>query len=104
MTVPERIDQIIATRQKQAERVKQTVEHLGNVRQTMLDFQAMRNVVAQSGNDELTGKLNTIVVDRFITDCDNVMEELGRLQKRFSRDHIHMSFVGRARQGKSCLW
>ena len=103
MTIPERIDQIIAIRHEQAERVKQEAEHLDSVRQAMYDFQSLRNVVAQSGNEELAEKLNSIVVDRFITDCDNVMKELNRLQTRFSRNHVHMSFVGRARQGKSLV-
>ena len=103
MSVPERIEKIIAARKGQAARVEQEIKKLQTVRGTIVDFQSFRNVLAQSGNDELSGKLNAVVVDRFVTDCDTTLAELDRLFKRFSRDHVHMSFVGKARQGKSLV-
>ena len=103
MNIPQKIDEILLARQEQAKKVERAKSSLEEVRQTMLAFQSLRGALAQGGNEELAGKLNAIVVDRFISDCDSTLEELDRLYKRFSRDHVHMSFVGKARQGKSLV-
>ena len=103
MGVPEKIERIISARREQASRVEQEITRLKEVRQTIVDFQSFRNGLVQSWNDELAGKLNAVVVEHFVADCDTALAELDRLHKRFSRDHVHMSFVGKARQGKSLV-
>lgn len=103
MGVPEKIERIISARREQASRVEREIARLKEVRKTIVDFQSFRNGLVQSRNDELTGKLNAVVVEHFAADCDATLAELDRLHKRFSRDHVHMSFVGKARQGKSLV-
>ena len=103
MYIPQKIDEIIQARKGRAARVKKEMERLESARQTVAAFQSFRCFAVQSGNQELSGKLNTIVVDRFLADCDETIAEMERLYKRFSRDHVHMSFVGKARQGKSLV-
>lgn len=54
-------------------------------------------------NPELTNILSTIDVTAFFTYYETYREELIKLKERFSRDKLHISFVGRAGQGKSLV-
>ncbi len=103
MGIPEKIDQIVEARKARAQKVRTTAQQLTEIRKTVTDFQSFRDALTQNGNEELANRLNAIVVDRFLTECDETLRELDRLNKRFSRDHVHMSFVGKARQGKSLV-
>jgi len=103
MSIPQKIDRIIEMRKGRSVQVEQEIERLRNVRQSAADFLTLRGELSKSGNEEISSKLNAIVVDRFIQDCDTALDELEQLKKRFSRNYIHMSFVGKARQGKSLV-
>lgn len=54
-------------------------------------------------NPELVNIIGTIDVATFFSYYEKYKEELLKLRERFSRDKLHISFVGKAGQGKSLV-
>lgn len=102
MGIPEKIDQIIAARQTKVPKLTQALQRFQEVKTSVDALEDFRKSIPES-EGELSNRLNSIVTDGFYQEYDSVKQELERLLKRFSRKHIHMSFVGKAGQGKSLV-
>ena len=113
MNVPDAIRGIIETRRNRLERISQAEEQLLSMKEIVGAFQTFRNEL--DSHTELAKQLKKIELKGFVvergksaksdrlSECEATFNELERLKKRFSRDYVHMSFVGKARQGKSLL-
>lgn len=102
MGIAQEIDKIIAARHAKVPQLKQAAERLAQVALAVDKFTAFRETLGDEGAD-LNGKLSSIVVDKFQKDLSQAQGDMARLIKRFSREHIHLSFVGKAGQGKSLV-
>lgn len=109
MDIPQRIDAIIAERKKQLPKIAAALERIAAAKRLVEDFERYRG-----GNDEFVGsmmqtnpdfakKLEEISTRAFYDRYMAAEGMLRELQRRFDRDEIHISFVGRAGQGKSLI-
>ena len=113
MTIPEKIDNIATQRQNQLPTIKNMQQQLHNVYSLIKQLEEIRKE-ANTSDSELFGglfqqfpdivtKLNQIDISVFTRKYSEINNELNKLEKRFSRERIHISFVGPAGQGKSLL-
>ena len=102
MSIPAQIDRIIAARQEKIPLLNAAVQRVEDVCFSVDNLVEFRNNLPDN-ETELGNKLNSIVTDGFYKEYRGTITELDRLIKRFSRRHIHMSFVGKAGQGKSLV-
>ena len=102
MGIPEKIDRIIAARQAKVPQLNEALRKFREIKSSVDCLNEFRQSLPES-ESELSNKLNSIVTDSFYKEYDLASQELERLIKRFSRKHIHMSFVGKAGQGKSLV-
>lgn len=109
MDIPQQIDNIIAKRQMHLSQIRDGIANLEKVQQVILKFEQFRKDTAKSNNlskqenTDLYQKTNYVMTDEFRKQCAATIAELKGLERRFSRNHIHISFVGKAGQGKSLV-
>jgi hypothetical protein len=113
MDIPKRIDEIIAQRREKLPFIQQMQERLLSVEKAVqnLDIvcqEAASDKVGQYSNlfkqhPETMEKLRLINTKKFHEKYKKIQEGLQQLEIRFSRKQVHISFVGRAGQGKSLL-
>ncbi|MGN0298943.1 MAG: hypothetical protein ACI4C1_07180, partial [Lachnospiraceae bacterium] len=109
MDIPQQIDMIIAKRQMNLLQIRNTIANIEKVQQMISKFEQLRQNAAhdtdfiQQGNSDLYEKTSHIITDELQKQCVDIIVELKGLEKRFSRDHINISFVGKAGQGKSLV-
>ena len=104
MTIPEKIDTIIEQRKLKLPLVRSMKEKMEEIRHNvdMLD-KAVHDGGINGQNLDIKDALRCINTKSFHESYKKVMEELIKLEQRLSREQIHISFVGRARQGKSLI-
>lgn len=113
MNIPERINRIIAERQARLPLINQIKQQLQQVNEAVLGFDDVCKETV-SGNSEkfniliehnpdIAEKLRSISVKKFKDSYKQIQDILSQLENRFSREQIHISFVGRAGQGKSLV-
>lgn len=109
MDIPQKIDAIIAERKKQLPKIAAALDRIMAAKEMVEDLERRR-----TGSDEFVGsmmrtnpdfkeKLEEIPTRAFYDRYMTAERLLRDLQKRFDRDEIHISFVGRAGQGKSLI-
>lgn len=99
MDIPQKIDGIIAERKKLLPQLDDAVDRVRRAQKSLRRLEDFR-----SGQDDgMAGKLAQVSTDTFFKKSDTVIQSLGHLRQRFSREAIHISFVGRAGQGKSLV-
>lgn len=109
MDIPQKIDAIIAERKKQLPKIAAALDRIMTAKEMVEDLERRR-----TGSDEFVGsmmrtnpdfkeKLEEIPTREFYDRYMTAERLLRDLQKRFDRDEIHISFVGRAGQGKSLI-
>lgn len=113
MNIPEQIDSIIEQRQKRLPQIEKMQKRLYEVNETInrLDkvcYEATLENSQEYGvlfahHPEIAEKLKYINTKSFHNSYLDVKEIVDRLYNRFSRQHVHISFVGRAGQGKSLV-
>lgn len=113
MGIPEKINEIVATR-------KQRLPHIEKVERSIAEVQSvvkrLEYLHEQTKNPEVSSELEPLmkfpeVVDtirlldtsKFNRDYEAVHQTLKWLKNRFARERVHISFVGRAGQGKSLI-
>lgn len=103
MDIPQKIDAIIAERKKLLPRLNTAMSRVENAKQLIDRLEAFRTAQGDDMPAELMAKLAAIPTDKFYQAYKSVVEQLTNLHRRFSRDRINVSFVGRAGQGKSLV-
>lgn len=99
MDIPQKIDEIIAKRKKLPQQLEDAAARIRRAQKSIRRMEDFR----LRADDELSGKLAQVSTDTFFEKSDAVIKRLEHLHQRFSRDAIHISFVGRAGQGKSLV-
>ncbi len=109
MDIPQKIDAIIRRRQQQLPEIEAAIQRIQNARTVVDRFDAFR-VQLNGGTEETTEfverlaeQLATVSTDNFYREYEQGLAQLNRLQARFSREEVNISFVGRAGQGKSLV-
>ncbi|OUQ62058.1 hypothetical protein B5E53_18340 [Eubacterium sp. An11] len=113
MNIPKQIDEIVLHRQEKLPQIQQMIERLENVNNVI---QKLEKVCQDASFEkpqiyeslfnqcsEIAENLRLINTKSFRQRYEKVQETLNQLYNRFSRKQIHISFVGRAGQGKSLV-
>lgn len=110
--IEKRIDEIIATRKTKLEIIhaaKQRVEEVQGCIEGFNEFKDKNCVLSgrvgegANGEGEIFNAINSISTVKFCEAYKEYVQAVNRLENRFSRDELHISFVGRAGQGKSLV-
>lgn len=113
MNIPKQIDEIVLHRQEKLPQIQQMIERLENVNNVI---QKLEKVCQDASSEkpqiyeslfnqcpEIAENLRLVNTKSFRQKYEKVQETLNQLYNRFSRKQIHISFVGRAGQGKSLV-
>lgn len=100
-SIPQQINSIIEARKGKLEPIRKKIETLKGLQRAIDTFERFR--ASAIGTVEDSASLNSVVTDDIKKKCASALATLEHLEKRFSRDNIHISFVGRAGQGKSLI-
>lgn len=111
MDIPQKIDEIIAARKRQLPKIAAALERTAAAKGLVEQLDRFRNTTEQGGavqammqaNPEFAQKLESISTREFYEKYMRAEQLLKDLYKRFERDEVHISFVGRAGQGKSLV-
>lgn len=113
MDIPQKINAIIAERKKQLPKIGTVLEHVVMAKSKVEEFDRLRNSsengeagplqAMMQANPEFSQKLESVSTREFYEKYMAAERMLKDLQKRFDRDEVHISFVGRAGQGKSLI-
>ncbi len=109
--IAEQIDAIIEKRKSKVKQIDEASEKLKKCSRGIDRLRCIQSDI-NSGNGrfaslfkdpEIVAKVGSISLKRFDELSIEYADELNRLKKRFGREQLHISFVGRMRQGKSTL-
>lgn len=103
MNIPQRIDKIIEERRKALPSIEASVKRVKAAKRAVERLDAFRARQNNEQQDKWMNTLTPIVTNPFYCKCNEAIQQLNYLQKRFSRERINISFVGRAGQGKSLV-
>jgi len=103
MNISEQIEQIIEERKKFLPQVEMAQSRVETARKWVDQLDAFRMAQGDALAPELMETLASISTDSFYREYAAAIKRLNHLYQRFSRGQIHISFVGRAGQGKSLL-
>lgn len=113
MNIPQKIDEILAARKQQLPKIAAALERAAAAKNLVERLDRFRSSAEQGGsspvqammqaNPEFAGKLESISTQDFYEKYMRTEEMLKDLHRRFERDEVHISFVGRAGQGKSLV-
>lgn len=109
--ISQQIDEIIAKRKRQLALLETAQQRIGTVQTNVLAFKRFQADIQNNpekfpmfqGNFDIVERIASISSDDFFQCYDEYSQELKRLINRFSRNHLHISFIGRAGQGKSLV-
>lgn len=109
--ITEQIDEIISKRKSQTGQIDEAISKLekadsciSKIREIQSDLSSENsNYKSLFQSTELESKIADISLKEYYETSEKYMKELKRLKSRFERDELHISIVGRMRQGKSAL-
>ncbi len=105
MNIPQKIDDIIAERKKWLPEIDAAIARLNQAQEAVDKLTAFRRS-ADPNREELAdvlARLELVSTESFERQYQIAMDSLKDLRRRFSRDEVRISFVGRAGQGKSLV-
>jgi len=104
MLKSQKITEIIAQRQPQAQKLITVEKNLNHLLITWHKLEDYRNQLqAKTQDEKVLGKLQEINFSDSKTKIQESLEKLSKLSSRFQRQTLNIGVVGRARQGKSRL-
>lgn len=112
MNIPQEIDNIIVQRKKRLPIVKDMQNRIKRVNNSVKKLELICKEASVGGENykelfkqhpEIAEKLRLLSTQKFNESYLKASEVLRKLEVRFSREEIHISFVGRAGQGKSLV-
>ena len=109
-TITARIDSIITARSTSLAKLKLASEALEKCSNTVRRFERLQAKVANDaaykqlfGKPEILERIKGVSTGGFHSTYQNYKANISRLTERFSRKELHISFIGRAGQGKSLV-
>ena len=109
-TITQRIDSIIAARSVSLAKVQAASVNLGKCFDTVKNFERLQARIATDstyqqlfGKPEILERIAGVSTAEFHSVFQSYKTKIARLIERFSRKELHISFVGRAGQGKSLV-
>ena len=109
-TITARIDSIIAARSASLAKLKLASETLEKCSDTVRRFERLQAKVANDaayqqlfGKPEILERIKGVSTSGFHSTYQSYKANISRLTERFSRKELHISFIGRAGQGKSLV-
>jgi len=93
----EQIDSIIKSRKEKIKFIDNTIEHYKKCCTCIYELKKIQN------DNDITDEIKAIPLDKYYDLADKYKTALEKLKSRFSRDNLHISLVGSARQGKSLV-
>ncbi len=104
MSRVQKITNIIEQRQPLANKIEGVEKNLESLGSALYRLENHRNeLVSKVDDPNITGQLKEIDTSSIQLKISNELEALRKLKRRFSRDTLNISVVGRAGQGKSKL-
>lgn len=109
MDIPQRIEAIIKERKNQLPKIASALERVIEMKRLVEELECRRTESSgfvrsmMQTNPDFARKLEEIPTREFYDKYMAAESMLKDLQRRFDRDEIHISFVGRAGQGKSLI-
>ena len=108
--ITQKIDSIIATRKAKLPAILSAIERLEKTHAVVQEIERIQADLASEGsrykilldNPEAAAKLQ-ISLNAFYKAYKEYKQRLLMLKSRFEREHLHISLVGSARQGKSLV-
>lgn len=109
--ITQKIDSIISTRQTKLPEIIASIERLDKTFDVVKGIESIQKDLesgesrykALLGSLEASAKLKTISLKPFYKAYSEYRQRLLALKSRFEREHLHISLVGSARQGKSLV-
>ena len=109
--ISEQIDKIIASRKEKLSVLQANKDAMVDVWDRMLHFKQFQSNLRSNpdgfsgihGEYEIAEKIMSISTNSFEQLYQSYLSDLELMMKRLSRDHLHISFVGSAGQGKSLV-
>ena len=109
--ITQKIDSIISSRQTKLPEIISAIERLDKAYAVVKEIEGIQADLASEGSrfkallgsSEASAKLQTISLKPFYKAYGDYKQRLQMLRARFERDHLHISLVGSARQGKSLV-
>ena len=109
--ITQKIDSIISTRQTKLPEIIASIERLDKTFDVVKGIESIQKDLesgesrykALLGSSEASAKLKTISLKPFYKAYSKYRQRLLALKSRFEREHLHISLVGSARQGKSLV-
>ena len=109
--ITQKIDSIIATRKAKLPAILSAIERLEKTYAVVQEIERIQADLASEGsrykilldNPEAAAKLQMISLNAFYKAYKEYKQRLLMLKSRFEREHLHISLVGSARQGKSLV-
>ena len=110
-TITQKINSIIAARGTSLAKVQKAAENVSRSFDTVKKFERLQNKVAADssykqlfqGNAEILERIANISVENFYSAYRIYDAKIKQLTERFSRKELHITFIGRAGQGKSLV-
>ena len=107
--ITEQIDEIISKRKSKTCHIDEAISKLEKVNSCIAEINAIKSEVTSDNSQygtltaELKSRISGLSLNEYYQFSEKYMKELKRLKSRFERDELHISIVGRMRQGKSAL-
>lgn len=109
--ITRRIDSIIATRGASLAKIKSTAQSIATCYNSVKKFEQLKAKIAVSDNykmlfqnkPEILERIAGVSIKEFYDAYQTYESKLKHLEERFSRKELHISFIGRAGQGKSLI-
>lgn len=107
--ITEQIEEIISKRKSKTCRIDEAISRLEKVNSCIAEINAFLSKVISDNSQygtltaESKGRISSLSFSEYYQSSEKYMKELKRLKSRFERDELHISIVGRMRQGKSAL-
>lgn len=109
-SIPEQIDKIIETRKTRVSELRSLRDQSLTAYAAVKDFARMQNELknrynelALNDKEGLEDRIVSISTNDFFDCYDEYEKKLETLIDRLNRDNLHISFIGKAGQGKSLL-
>ena len=109
-TIAERIDSIVAARTTSLSKINAVAVTVQEIFDGVKNFDSLKEKIANDAayqrlfdKPEILERIQSISTTEFHRTFQNYQAALSHLKERFSRKELHISFIGRAGQGKSLV-
>lgn len=101
MSIPNQIEAIISKRKENLPKIDKVLINIQKCKDAVYKLEEFQNTYSK--DDDFGVALKKIDTEKFNKACRSYTDRLMSLKSRLDRNELHISFVGRARQGKSLV-